>query len=414
MAVIVHTVATGAIFRLKDGSCTLGADPSCDVTLAHDTVSRTHAELTLVAEGVRVRDLGSRNGTFYLGQRIEHATVAPGTRLELGAAEIFIEPDHQTLFDDLSYEHDSYGALLGRSPAMRRLFALLARLEGSLVPVMVRGESGVGKELVARAIHDGSAVAAAPFVAINCGAIARELVGSELFGHVRGAFSGAAQDRLGALRSADGGTLFLDEVGELPLELQPTLLRALELGEVKPLGSDAVVHVKVRLVTATNRDLLQMCTEGTFRSDLFYRIAVVALTVPPLRERRDDVAVLANHFATLAGGELPAELLEQLKAQPWPGNVRELRNAVDAFAALRLYPTPPTPTAGAMATALAPFIDSERPYLEQRDALVDEFSRLYLSTLLARAGGNQTTAAKLAGLDRKYLARLLARYGLRG
>jgi transcriptional regulator with GAF, ATPase, and Fis domain len=290
---------------------------------------------------------------------------------------------------------------------------MIVRLDGSLVPALVTGESGVGKELVARAIHAGSTVCLQSFVAINCGALPRELVASALFGHRRGAFTGAIDTRRGAFASADGGTLFLDEIGELPLEVQPMLLRALETGEVQPLGDEAPRRVRVRIIAATNRDLDEEVRAGRFREDLYYRLAVVKLQVPPLRDRRDDIEPLAAHFARAFGAPaLPPDVVQRLKARPWPGNARELRNVVQAFAVLGALPDEAGSGSGGLEQSLAEIIDLSREYAAQKDELADRFTRVYLQALMAHAGGNQTAAARIAGLDRTYLGRLLVKHGL--
>jgi DNA-binding NtrC family response regulator len=405
---VVGAKAEPATFRLTTGVCLVGSAPPCDIVISDPTVSRAHAELYLVPEGVAVRDTGSRNGTFYQGQRIEKIVVSLGTRIELGSAAIAIEADARELGGELAYEGDSYRGLLGQSARMRRLFALLQRLEGSLATVLVEGESGVGKELVARALHEGSSVAAGPLVTLNCGAIPPDLVASELFGHARGAFTGAVESRSGAFEEADGGTLLLDEIGELPMTLQPALLRALESGEVRPVGGGRARTVKVRIVAATNRDLEEEVARGAFREDLFYRLAVVRLPVPPLRERPDDVELLARAFAKGAGvPELPREVVERLKGRSFPGNARELRNAIQAYAALGALPEPTRSKPGTLRLSLGEFIHLERPYAEQKEELVELFTGIYLDAVLAKTGGNQTAAARLAGLDRTHLGRLL-------
>src|SRR6185503_10855221 len=229
--------------------------------------------------------------------------------------EIAIDPDLVSLHGSPEAESAGYRGLVGVSAAMRRIFAILLRLEGSLINVLIEGESGVGKELIARALHEGSSVHEGPLVIVNCAALGRELVLSELFGHRKGAFTGAVEARKGAFEAADGGTLFLDEIGELPLDVQPMLLRALESGEAKPLGENAPRKVRVRVVAATSRDLEQEMQAGRFREDLYYRLAVVKLTIPPLRERPEDVEVLAQRFASAAGlGALPPEVIERLEA----------------------------------------------------------------------------------------------------
>jgi transcriptional regulator with GAF, ATPase, and Fis domain len=380
--------------------------------LRDPSVSRQHAELTLAPEGVRVRDLGSTNGTFYLGQRVEQMVLALGSRVDVGQASLYLEADPSALQQGSLYPHDEYRGIVGVSGTMRRLFTLLERLEGSLATVLVEGESGVGKEMIAHALHAGSGASAGPFVPVNCGALPRELVPSELFGHRRGAFSGAIEARRGAFESAEGGTLFLDEVAELPLEVQPTLLRALETGEIRPVGEDQPRRVRVRVITATNRDLAREVDAGRFREDLYYRLAVVRLYVPPLRERREDIAPLALRFAQSFGlSSLPGEVLEDLKARTFGGNVRELRNVVQSYAALSMLPDQQRQAQrSGLAREIEAALDLDRPYLEQRDELVALFTTQYLDALLERAGGNQTTAARMAGLDRTYLGRLLARY----
>lgn len=296
---------------------------------------------------------------------------------------------------------------------MRKLFAKLRRLEGSLVTVLLEGESGVGKEVLATAIHQASSRAIQPFVELNCGAIPRELIGSELFGHKRGAFTGAVDARRGAFDSADGGTLFLDEIGELPLDLQPVLLRALESGEIRPLGSDEPHKVDVRVLAATNRRLEDDVEAGRFRADLFFRLAVVRLEIPPLRSRPEDIEILARAFARRQKlAELPSDIVERLRSHAWPGNARELRNAVSAYGALGALPEPTRPKGGMLSIALSEFVDVRLPYSEQKDALQDQFMREYLEQLLAFTNGNQAAAARISGLDRSYIGRLLTKFGI--
>ena len=407
--------ATPSTLRLAQGTCILGAGQDAQIVIENPSVSRAHVEIGLVPEGISVRDLGSRNGTFYLGQRVQAMTLAPGSRIHLGPVEVALDPDLDTLEGGEPYPGTSYRGMIGAAHGMRALFGALARLEGSLVSVLVTGESGVGKELVARALHEGSQVAGGPLVVVNCGAIAPELVASELFGHRRGAFTGANEARRGAFESADGGTLFLDEIGELPLDVQPMLLRALEAGEVRPVGADRPTHVRVRVIAATHRDLAADVRANRFRQDLYYRLAVVELAVPPLRERVEDIEELANRFARAAGlGPLPAEVVARLRARRWPGNVRELRNVVQAYAALGRLPPEPGATAGGAGADdfFERAIDVTRPYADQKDDLVEQFTRAYLVRLMQHTGGNQSAAARLSGLDRSWLWRLLAKHGL--
>ncbi|MBI5534441.1 MAG: sigma 54-dependent Fis family transcriptional regulator [Deltaproteobacteria bacterium] len=402
--------ASPETFRLSSGICAVGTGQHNDITLHDSSVSRSHLELSLVPEGVLMCDRGSRNGTYYLGQRVEKIVLSLGSRITLGRATLTVEADAESLAHVDAYNEPEFMGIVGSSAVMRKLFATIARMQGSLVPVIIEGQSGVGKELVARALHLTSPASSAPFVAINCGALVRELVASELFGHQKGAFTGAMAPRKGAFESADGGTLFLDEIGELPADVQPMLLRVLERGEVQALGSDAARPVKVRVIGATNRDLRAEVTAGRFREDLFYRLAVVRLRVPSLSERAEDIGLLARRFARELGlGELDSAVVRELQTRAWPGNVRELRNAMQAYAVLGELPARMEGPPDLLESALAQLAESGAPYLGQKDALLDRFTRIYLRIVLARAGGNQTAAAQLAGLDRTYLGRLMAR-----
>ncbi len=409
--------ASTAPLRIEEGTATLGAGSTCDLVVDDPAVSRRHVELELVPEGVLVRDLGSRNGTFYLGHRVERIVLAPGNMIRLGAQTIAIELEPDVVAQGEPLRLAGFRGLVGASDVMQRLFGMVARLDGSMVPVLLQGETGAGKELVARALHEGSRVAEGPFVPVNCGAISQNLVASTLFGHKKGAFTGATETRLGAFGAAAGGTLLLDEIGELPLEVQPALLRALERGEVSAVGEDVPRRVEVRVIAATNRDLTAEIAAGRFREDLFYRLAVVRLRVPPLRERPADIALLASLFAREEGvAGLPNELLDELGRRSFPGNVRELRNTVRAFVALGGLDdavTAPAPAPAGLDAALATSVRLDTPFLEQREGIAARFTELYVERLLAETGGNQTLAAKMAGLDRTYLGRLLAKLGRR-
>jgi DNA-binding NtrC family response regulator len=418
LAVVVRVVTGKALperLRFTGGTCRVGAEAHNEIVVDDKAVSRAHLELQLVPEGVRVVDLGSRNGTFYLGQRVSDITLAPGSRITLGSTELLIEADREELEQTSAEGPSRYGALVGTSPAMRRLFNLMTRLEGSLVNVLIEGESGTGKELVARALHDHSAVAGGPFVAINCGALDRALARSELFGHKKGAFTGAAADAVGAFQSAHGGTLFLDEIGELAADVQPVLLRALETGRVARVGETSEQPVKVRLVAATNRTLKDAVDQGSFRSDLYYRLVVVRLAIPPLRERPSDIVPLAQHLAAQVGlGPLPPELVRELSERTWPGNVRELKNALLGYAAVgELDASSARETRGGeLEEALRRTLDLERPYADQKEALIETMTRLYLTMLLEHTKGNRSEAARISGLQRGYLRRLLEKLGV--
>ncbi len=400
--------------RLAEGSCVLGAGGDSQVVIESETVSRRHAELRLVPEGVTVTDLGSKNGLFYLGHRFQSMILSPGSRFRLGSVDVELEVDTVALQQKGAEAFDSYGDLIGVSVAMRQLFNQLVQLEGSKVNVLIVGESGTGKELIARAIHEHSPVRSGPLVTVNCGALDRALVRSELFGHQRGAFTGAVQKQVGAFEAADGGTLFLDEVGELPLEVQPVLLRALEVRAIAPLGSHAEKPVDVRLILATHRDLRAEVEAGRFRADLLYRVQVVSLEVLPLRKRPEDIAVLAQGIARRHGASLPSDVLEALERHAWPGNVRELSNAVEAYLAIGSLPPARAPaSAQAIDTALTEFVDPTLTYADQKNEIVQRFTRAYLERLLAATEGNQSEAARISGLERSYLGKLLGKLGLR-
>jgi DNA-binding NtrC family response regulator len=309
--------------------------------------------------------------------------------------------------------------LWGRSTAMRRLFALAGRVAASDVTVLIEGETGTGKDALCEALHQASTRASGPLIVVDCGAVPPNLFESELFGNEKGAFTGADRARAGAFEEADGGTLFLDEIGELPLQLQPKLLRVLEAREVRRIGSAQPRKINVRVIAATNRDLREEVNRGTFRQDLYFRLEVMRLRVPPLRERPDDIPVLAEHFRTLAkpGDAAPPfsdETLRNFVAHPWPGNVRELRNAVERLTVLDDMPFT-TPTAADVddGSGGGEPVDIRVPFKEAKNALTDRFERRYLTAMLEATAGNISEAARRAGIDRVYLLRLMGRYGLR-
>jgi two-component system, NtrC family, response regulator HydG len=315
-----------------------------------------------------------------------------------------IRADPEFFEPEPTSEDASYAELVGKSKGMRKLFGMLRCIESSLVNVVVEGESGVGKELIARAIHRHSAVADGPFVTVNCGALDRALVRSELFGHKRGSFTGALENRQGAFEAASGGTLFLDEVGELPLEVQPMLLRALELGVITPVGEITDRRVTVRIIAATHRCLRSETRSGRFREDLFYRLMVVPLRVPPLRERVEDLPLLITRLGAAFGlSELPEAVEQELAARTWTGNVRELKNAIQAYSVLGTLPERHSVRDEEIGDLLQRMLDLSIPYAEQKERLLKRFLRVYLAALLAHAGGNKSEAARISGLERSYL-----------
>jgi DNA-binding NtrC family response regulator len=387
------------------------------LVLTDRAVSRVHLELSPSEEGVRVVDCSSTNGTRVGSTIIERATVPLETTIRLGrtslkltaAGEIAV-PLHRT---------DQLAGLRGRSVGMRRVMDQVERAARSDVSVLVTGESGSGKELVARALHDLGARASGPFVTIDCGALAPSLVASELFGHEKGAFTGADRQHQGAFEQANGGTLFLDEIGELPTAMQAALLGALERRKLKRVGGTREVSFDVRVVSATHRDLWSEINTGRFRLDLYYRLAVVTLTVPPLRERADDIPMLVRHFLEHCGFDgdvdalIPPPRMLELCGHRWPGNVRELRNVVEATVAMGVAsPTSGGPIAVSSGDDLIGSV-LERPYKDARAVVLESFELRYLRGLLARAQGNVSRAAREAGLDRSHLTQLVQKHKLR-
>ncbi len=313
------------------------------------------------------------------------------------------------------------GPLIGSSAPMLELRRTAAKVAPSGATVLVTGESGTGKELVARALHYAGDRAAAPFIPVNCGALVDSLLESELFGHVRGAFTGADRDKEGLFVAADGGTLFLDEIGELPLELQPKLLRALQDGDIKPVGGGVSTRVDVRVVAATNRDLPAQVAAGHFREDLFYRLAVITIEVPPLRARRQDIGELAAHFATAAARrarrgrvELSAAAVGWLESQPWPGNVRQLENCIERAVVLTSTDTLEVDDLRPRRwTPLARGTGAPRETASTDDvSTLDELERAHILRVLELCDNQKTRAAALLGINRTTLWKKLRLYGL--
>jgi DNA-binding NtrC family response regulator len=419
---ILYGADSGAEVAIPAVGLTIGADRAADVVLKDEAVSRKHMTVRASGSGFEVTDLGSRNGTFLDNVSIQKATVPVGAILRVGATLLQLVPAEDAMPIPPSAS-TSFGAMIGSSVAMRQIYAILERASRSNAPILLLGESGTGKELAARAVHDASPRKDGPFVVFDCGASSENLIESDLFGHKKGAFTGAQEDRTGAFERAHGGTLFLDEIGDLPLGLQPKLLRMLESGEAMALGGKGHARFDVRIVAATHHDLTDSVARGVFRGDLYYRLAVVEVHVPPLRQRVDDLELLVDGFLRREGhasANDPAALrgknLDRLRAYAWPGNVRELRNVIARAIALSAPATPfaemPVLLAGNGAPPDAPTIRADKPYHDAKADLLARFERDYLADLLARANGNVSQAARDAGVGRKLLYAMLARTGL--
>ena len=396
---------------------TIGSAPSCDLVLSDRTVSRRHVTVSLERDQVIVRDLSSTNGSFTHGSRFKEIAIGYGAELRLGKTVLKFLPREEAVEPEESPE-ESFGQLLGRDAKMRRLFALLRDIAPSDTTVLIEGETGTGKELIAEEIHRHSRRASGPFVVFDCGAVPRELIESTLFGHVKGAFTGAIADRRGAFAEAHGGTIFLDEIGELALDLQPALLRALDKRAVRRVGANAYEQVDVRVIAATNRDLREEVARKNFREDLFYRLAVLRVHLPPLRERGRDIDVLTEHFMRQFASErnlhIPPAEVQRLRAYGWPGNVRELRNVIERACVLSKGESLNIEDAlgDEIQAPLSIGFRMGLPFKEAKGQLVEQFEREYIVDLMKRHRMNLSAAAREAQIDRKHLRELLRKYGL--
>ena len=411
-------VLDGEFFRI-------GSHPANNLVINDRLVSRFHCSLTRSVTGFRVSDTGSLNGTRVGGVRVRDADLPlPECSIEIGDSLVRVR-DLGTGGEVGVSAALSLGAIYGISVPMRRLFELIKRVAKSSSDVLIEGESGTGKELIAAEVVRHGGRADKPLVIVDCGAVSPQLIESELFGHVRGSFTGATRDREGAFAAADGGTVFLDEIGELPLDMQPKLLRALAAREVRRIGDNRVRKVDVRVIAATNRQLEREVNSGRFREDLYYRLSVLTVRVPPLRERMDDLQLLIEHF--LAEREasdkvhlFSADVRSEMTRYDWPGNVRELRNYVERKVVLEHHmETLRPPSAGEASRTQPPpaapgaVANVELPFKEAKEAVIADFERAYLTELLRWANGNVSKAARKAQLDRMHLHRLFQRYGLR-
>jgi len=391
----------------------IGADPRADLVLTDPALSRFHCEIEIDRGLPVIRDLRSRNGTYVDGVAILEAPLRDGALLLLGRTQVRFDIGSRHVALALS-PRDRFGRLVGGSVPMRAAYALLEAAATSDSTVLLLGESGTGKDLAAESLHQASARRDGPFVVVDCGAIPANLLEMELFGHEAGAFTGATTARTGAFEAAGGGTVFLDEIGELALDLQPKLLRAIDRREIQRIGSSKRIPIDVRVIAATNRNLKEEVNARRFRADLYFRLAVLVVTLPPLRDRTSDIPALVHatldqlgdHTSPMARALDGGELMPELLRHAWPGNVRELRNYVEGCLVRQESTYAPV-------TSDEPALDVTQSLRTVRDRWLRHVERRYLERLLAAHGNNVSAAAKVAGVDRVHLHRLLAKHGLR-
>ncbi len=401
----------------------IGAHSSNDLILAEDrTASRHHFEIQYTERGYLLVDLNSTNGTFLDGRRVERAYLNSGSQIRAGSSTITFAP----IDEEVTVEPDrdgQLGGMVGQSVKMRQIFGLIKKIAPMDVSVIIQGETGTGKELVAKAIHDNSTRKKGPFVVLDCGAIPPNLIESELFGHEKGAFTGAVASRPGAFERADGGTIFLDELGELRIDLQPKLLRVLENREVRRVGGNDVIGVNVRVIAATNRDLVKEIQANNFREDLYFRLSVINIQLPPLRQRREDIPLILR--AGMSDPEtiqkhgpkrFSAAALRVLAGYNWPGNVRELMNVMSHVLTfsdgeeIDVHHLPPR-VQGQQKDSPLPF-NEHLSFKDAKEQLLENFEREYIGQVLRRCDGNISRAARESGLHRKSIERLVKKYQL--
>lgn len=418
----------------------IGGMDDNDVVIDDDTVSRYHCRIIQEPEAYIIQDIQSTNGTFVNRVRIREAFLKPGCTLTVGKTDVrFQSLDEKVEITPVN--RDRFGRIVGTSVRMREIFGILEKIAPSGVTVVIEGETGTGKEVVARTLHEASTRAEKPFVVFDCGAVPENLIESELFGHEKGSFTGAIVSRQGLFEVAQGGTIFLDELGELSLDLQPKLLRALEQREIRRVGSNKPIKIDVRIIAATNRNLADEVKAGRFREDLFYRLTVVRLILPPLRERKEDLPHLIKHVLERGafnrdGNGHPRvkgfnrETLDAMMHYHWPGNVRELVNVIERACAysdfdfiamedlpenisgigvVRRRPTPENPTQKDRVERMA-----DKPFKEAKEEWLSSFERDYIVNLLKRNSFNISHAAREADIDRKYFRKLMKKYGVEG
>lgn len=423
--VVLEGDDTGKELTVDRGTVTIGNHKDSDLALQDETVSRNHAEIKKTKEGYLLKDLGSTNGTFADSLRVREIFLQPGAVIRFGKTKVKFIPQDEKI-EIYPSKRESFGDIVGKSLELRKTYGIMEKVAPTNVTVIISGDTGTGKELVAKAIHASSKRVNRPFVVFDCSAVQENLIESELFGHEKGSFTGATSTRQGAFEMANGGTIFLDELGELSMDMQPKLLRALEQGEIKRVGADVPRKVDVRVLAATNRNLKKQVKEGLFREDLYFRISVVQLHLPPLRKRLDDLPMLIDHFIDLnnKSGErgrkiqgLTSAAMQVMRDYRWPGNVRELKNVIDRTASLcekDIIDVNDLPEylRDASVVTTSPRIRGDKPFKEAKEEWLESFEKDYLIDLLKRNNLNISKAAKQAGIDRKSVQRLLKKYDL--
>jgi len=423
-AIVRYEMPDGTPITLRlDSSIVIGSGEHSGIRVVDRLASRVHAEIELRDDGAWVKDLGSKNGTFVNGVRVSLAQVPAGGTITIGNTRLTVDVERERR---AVWPTERFGTLVGRSAKMRELFLRLSRVASADAPVLINGETGTGKEVVARAIHEASKRSKRPFVVVDCGALPANLLESELFGHAKGAFTGAVATHLGAVEVAAEGTIFLDEIGELPLEMQPKLLRALESNTFRRVGETEHRPIRARFVAATHRNLAAMVNAGTFREDLYYRLAVLPVHIPALRERPEDIPLLVEEMLKRRGSPSLGVPVDELITRAWVGNVRELRSFIEractlgpeeafAYAASRAGGSG-APGSGEFAQAGGsggfPHVDVSVPFKDVRDRWVEDVERTYVANSLDRHGGNVTAVAESAGLARSYVHRLIRKHSL--
>jgi DNA-binding NtrC family response regulator len=428
--VVVDGQNRGKKLTLNKNITRVGKRENNDLIVSDKTVSREHLEIEYTADSFLLRDLGSTNGTFLNGSRVKEVYLSPGDLIKVGNTTMeFVAFDEKIKIEPS--DREEFGLMVGKSRKMRQIFSILEKISPTHATVIIEGETGTGKDLVARAIHENSHRKDKPFVVFDCSAVAPNLIESELFGHERGAFTGAVKSRRGAFEEATAGTIFLDEIGELTAELQPKLLRALEQREIKRVGGNVPVKIDVRVICATNKNLRREIEENRFREDLYYRLSVVKVSLPPLRDRPEDIPPIVERFlsqgkfnqqedGTLKVRRVEDDALKLLSRYQWPGNVRELSNVIERAVS---FVDGDTITKSHLDFVFAEMahgeertermkVDSDIPFKDAKQQVVEGFEKEYLAELLERNRHNLSKAAREAKIDRKHLRNLCKKYGI--